>query len=171
MFNKEHLTLRVLIYGAVMLAFYMLQSVDAFGLRFMGKAPELLLVLTVCTAFFESYTFSAFFGLAAGLLSDIVTGSITGADALIFMFAGFIISVLLQTMLRGFFLTYIFIELCTLGVYLLLSYAICAVFFGEIPFGSALIHTILPKFFLSALLMYPTYAIVRAVHQITLPER
>ena len=165
MFTKQYTSLKVILYGALMVVCYLLQSVPALKLRFMGNAPELLLVLTIGVAYFESATFSAFFGLFAGLLNDIITDSIVGNSALFFMFAAFIISLLLQTLLRDFFLTYIFISLGTLLLFLLLEYLLNLVFFGIADFGTALLKVILPKLFFSGLLAYPVFYVLRKMSE------
>ena len=163
MFSKQYTSIKITLYGLLLLVCYLLQSVPSFGLRVMGNAPELLFLLCICVAFNESETFSAFFGLTAGLLNDIITDSIVGKSAIIFMFLGFFIPVLLRTLLRNFFLTYIFMSLgCTL-VFLLIEYFFNLMFFTSIPFGTALMKIILPKFFFTGLLSYPLYFTVKFI--------
>lgn len=164
MFTRSNTSFKAALYGLMLVVFYLLQSVPAINLKFMDVTPELLLVLTVCVAFNENETFAAFFGLAAGIINDTVTDSIVGKNALIFMFAGFFISVLCQTVFRRFFLTYIFISLCTLGIFLVAEYLLISLFYGSVPLGIALIKVILPKFFYSGVLCYPVYFIVRFLH-------
>lgn len=165
MFTKQYTSLKVILYGVLMVICYLLQSVPSLGLRFMGNAPELLLVLTVAVAYFESTTFSAFFGLFAGLLNDMVTDNIVGKSALFFMFAAFFISLLLQTLLRDFFLTYIFISLGTLSLFLMLEYLLNLVFYGDIAFGTALIKIIIPKLLFSGVLAYPVYFVLKLMSE------
>lgn len=164
MFAKQYTPLKVVSYGLLLVICYLFQSVPALGLRFMDKAPELLLVLCICVAYYESETFSAFFGLAAGLLNDVITDSIVGKSAIIFMFLAFFISILLQTMLRNFFLTYIFMTLSVVLLFLLLEYTFNLLFFGQIPFVTALLKIILPKFFFTGVLAYPIYFIVKLMN-------
>lgn len=165
MFTKHNTTLKIILYSLILFALYIIQSVPALGLRFMDISPELLLVLTISIAFHESETFAAFFGLAAGVLNDIVTDGTVGKTAVFFMFAAFIISVLLQTLLRHFFLTYIFIVLSTTAIFLLGSYLFNLLFIGYIPLGTALLHVILPKFFFTGVLSYPMYFAIRFIHK------
>ena len=165
MFTKHNTSIRIILYSLVLFILYILQSVPAAGLRFMNVAPELLLTLTIGIAFFESETFAAFFGLAAGLLNDIVTDSAVGKSAVFFMFAAFIISMFLQTLLRNFFLTYIFMTLSVTAVYLVLCYLLAMLVSGYIPIGSALLHVLLPKFFFTGVLAYPLYFVVRFIHR------
>ena len=127
----------------------------------MGQAPELLFILTVCIAFSESETFSAFFGLAAGILNDCVTDSIVGKSAIVFMFTAYLVSIALKTVLRRLFLTYVVLSLATVLLYLLAEYVFTLIFYGGLPFGQALLKVILPKFLYSGVLCYPVYFIAR----------
>ena len=95
MFEKNDTHFKIILYSLFALALYLLQSVPSLGLRYMGVSPELLLTVSLAVAFFENETFSAFFGLACGLLNDIITSSIIGKSAILFMFGAFFVSVLL----------------------------------------------------------------------------
>lgn len=165
MFTKHNTTIKIAVYALILTVFYLLQSVPALRIRFAGQSPELMLILTVCVAYNESETFSAFFGLAAGLLNDIVTSSTVGASAIIFMFTAFLISVLLQTLLRRFFLTYVALILSSISLFLILNYIIHSVFYGYVPIGQALIQVILPKFLFSGVLAYIIYPIMNFTYK------
>ncbi len=165
MFTKTNTSLKVALYGLVLVIFYLLQSVPALGLRFMNVSPELLLVLSICVAFNESVTFSAFFGLAAGLLNDVVTDSVVGKSALFFMFAAFFVAVALRTVLRKFFLTYIFIQLSAILLFLVIEYILILIFYGTLTPALAVVDVILPKFLFSGLLCYPVYFIIRFLNR------
>lgn len=166
MFEREYTPFRIMLYGVFALIAYLFQSVPALGLRFMGVSPELLLVLSVCVAFFESETFSAFFGLAAGLVNDTVSGGIIGKSGIIFMFTAFFVSVLLQTVFRNMFLTYVSITLAVTAGVLVVEYVFTALFFGAPPFLYALRRTILPKLLFTGVLAYPTHFIVKRLHKL-----
>ena len=161
MFTRNNTPVKVALYGLMLVIFYLLQSVPALGLRFMGQAPELLFVLTVCVAFNESETFSAFFGLAAGILNDCVTDSVVGKSAILFMFTAFLVAVSLKTVLRRLFLTYVVLSLISVLLFLMTEYIFTVIFYGGLPFGQALIKVILPKFLYSGVLCYPVYFVVR----------
>ncbi len=161
MFTRNNTPVKIALYGLLLVVFYLLTSVPALGLRFMGQAPELLFILTVCIAVNESETFSAFFGLAAGFLNDCVTDSVVGKSAIVFMFTAFFVSVALKTVLRRLFLTYVVLSLATVLIYLLTEYLFTVVFYGGLPFGQALLKVILPKFLYSGVLCYPVYFVVR----------
>jgi len=165
MFEKHDTPLKIMFYSLFMLGLYVLQSVPAFGLRFMGMSPELLLALSISIAFFESETFSAFFGLASGLLNDIITNSIVGKSAIYFMFAAFFVSVLLQTLLRRMFSTYVFAVLSVTAVFLLSEYVFVLIFLNSPPVIYSLVKVILPKFLFTGVLAYPVYYIVKILHK------
>ena len=167
MFEKNDTPFKIMLYALFTLVLYLLQSVPALGIRFMGNSPELLLTVSVAVAFFENETFSAFFGLAAGLLNDIITGEIVGKSAIFFMFAAFFVSVLLQTLLRKMFITYICLMLSLTAVSLLLEYLFTAVFLESPTFVYALTRIILPKFLFTGVLSYPVYFSVRFLHKKT----
>ncbi len=160
MFSRSNTSVKAALYGLVLIVFYLLQSVPALNFRFMNVSPELLLVLSICVAYNESETFAAFFGLIVGIINDTVTDGVVGKSALFFMFAAFIVSVLLKTVLRKFFLTYVIIELCAILLFLVIEYVLILVFFGQMPLGACLIKVILPKFLFSAVLSYPVYYII-----------
>ena len=167
MFEKEYTPFKIAVYGLFMLVLYLLQSVPALGVRYLGTAPELLLTLAVCIAFFESETFSAFFGLAAGLLSDVIGDGIIGKGGIFFMFPAFFVSVLLQTLLRNMFLTYIAAVLAATAGVLLTEYIFTALFFEAAPFGYALMHTMIPKLLFTGVLAYPVYFVVKRLGRFT----
>lgn len=165
MFTKHNTPIKIAVYALILTVFYLLQSVPALKLRFLGQAPELMLILTICVAYNESETFSAFFGLAAGLLNDIVTSSTVGASAIIFMFTAFFISVLLQTLLRRFFLTYVALILTSISLFLILNYIIHSLLYGYVPLGQALLKVILPKLLFSGVLAYAVYPIMNFTYK------
>lgn len=160
MFTRSNTSVKAALYGLVLIIFYLLQSVPALKFRFMDVSPELLLVLSICVAYNESETFSAFFGLIVGLINDTITDGVVGKSALFFMFSAFIVSVLLKTVLRKLFLTYVIIELSAIALFLIIEYVLILLFFGQMPLGSCLVNVILPKFFFSAALSYPVYYVI-----------
>ncbi len=165
MFSRSNTSVKAAIYGIVLIIFYLLQSVPALNLRFMNVSPELLLVLSICVAFNESETFSAFFGLIVGIINDTITDGVVGKSALFFMFAAFLVAVLLKTVLRRLFLTYVFIELSAIALFLVIEYVLILVFFGQMPLSLCLVKVILPKFLFSAVLCYPVYYIIRFLNK------
>ncbi len=167
MFEKNDTHFKIILYSLFALALYLLQSVPSLGLRYMGVSPELLLTVSLAVAFFENETFSAFFGLACGLLNDIITSSIIGKSAILFMFGAFFVSVLLQTTFRKMFLTYIAMTFSFLAFFLMLEYIFTVIFFKYLPFLQSLTKIILPKFLFTGVLAYPIYFIVKSLHKKT----
>ena len=167
MFEKNDTPFKIILYALFTLVLYLLQSVPALGIRFMDVSPELLLTLVIAVAFFENETFSAFFGLACGLLNDIRTGGVVGKSALFFMFCAFFISVLLQTLFRKMFLTYVAMTLVLTALFLILEYIFTVVFFKTPPISFSLMKIILPKFLFTGVLSYPVYYITKFLHKKT----
>mgnify|MGYP003310624135 CR=1 FL=1 len=165
MFSRTNTSVKAALYGLVLIIFYLLQSVPALSLRFMNVSPELLLVLAICVAYNESETFAAFFGLIVGIINDTVTDGVVGKSALFFMFASFMVAVLLKTVLRRLFLTYVVIELCAIALFLIVEYVLILVFFGNMPLSLCLAKVILPKFLFSAALCYPVYYVIRFLNR------
>ena len=140
---------------------FLLQSVPAFGVRFVGCAPSLLLLLTVGVAFFESPSFAAWFGLIAGLLSELTTSTIVGLDGILFMFLGFFTAVALELVLQRQFFVYLSICLGATAVQQLLQYLYRLLIWESVPFGIALVNRMLPIFFFTGICSYPLYGIMR----------
>lgn len=162
MFRTDKIYLKTLMYSLILLLLYLLESVPAFNFKFMGRSPELLLLLTITVAFFEKESYAAFFGLACGLLNDAITSNYLGVSALIFMFIGFFLSIIVQSYFRRFFLTYIFIALTIVSAYMLIGY-IAQLIFYKLPFLQVLKNTILPKILFTGICAYPVFFLVNGV--------
>ncbi len=160
MFSTSHNYRKFILYVVLTLVCFLLQSVPAFGVRFLGCAPSLLLLLTAAIAFFEGPTFSAWYGLTAGLLSQLTTSRLVGTDAILFMFAGFFIAALLQLYFRRRFLVYLAVAMSLLAIQQLFLFIYHLLFLDSITFGGAMIGQILPTFFYSGLFAFPIYYIL-----------
>ena len=139
---------------------FLLQSVPAFGVRFLGCAPSLLLLLTIGIAFFESADFSLWFGLFAGLLSQMVTSSFVGLDGILFMFIAYFTAIALQVFLQRKFIA--FISVCLIAIILQqgVDYLFHLLLWEKVPLGLALVKKILPTFFFTGLWAFPLYGIL-----------
>ncbi len=160
MFSRPRSYWKIILYVVMTLVCFLLQSVPAFGVRFLGCAPSLLLLLTIGVAFFESPEFSAWFGLTAGLLSQLTTAVLGGTDAILFMFAGYFIAAALEIFLQRKFLVYIFVSLGGIFLQQVLDYFWHLLLWERLPLGAALVHQILPVFFFSGLFAFPIYGIL-----------
>lgn len=160
MFSRPKSYWKHILYVSLVLVCFVLQSVPAFGVRFLGCAPSLLLLLSVGITFFESPTFAAWFGLVAGLLSQLTTSKLVGADAILFMFAGYILGYLLETFFQRKFIVYLFSALGITLLQQLSDYLSHLLLFERLPFGSALVHQMLPTFFFTGLFAFPIYYIL-----------
>ncbi|MBQ7035418.1 MAG: rod shape-determining protein MreD [Clostridia bacterium] len=160
MFSRPKSYWKFILYVVLTLVCFVLQSVPAFGVRFLGCAPSLLLLLAVGIAFFETPAFSAWFGLIAGLLSQLTTASLVGTDAILFMFAGYILAILVELIFQRKFIVYLFTALGLTLLQQLLDYLYHLLLWDGLSFGSALVHQILPTFFFTGLFAFPLYWIL-----------
>ncbi len=160
MFSRPRSYWKFILYVGLTLVCFLLQSVPAFGVHFLGCAPSLLLLLTAGVAFFESPRFSAWFGLIAGILSQLTTSRLMGTDAILFMFAGFLIAAALEVFLRRKFLVYLYVTLLLSAFHQLWNYLFHLLLWENFSFGEALVHQILPTFFFTGLFAFPLYGII-----------
>lgn len=160
MFSRPRSYWKLILYVVMTLVCFLLQSVPAFGVRFLGCAPSLLLLLTVGVSFFETPAFSAWFGLTAGLLSQITTGVLGSTDAILFMFIGFLIAAALEVFLQRKFLVYLFVALGAVLLQQLTDYLWHLLLWDRLPLGAALVNQILPIFFFTGLFAFPVYWIL-----------
>ncbi|MBQ3085338.1 MAG: hypothetical protein IJC46_07835 [Clostridia bacterium] len=160
MFSTARNYRKFILYVILTLVCFLLQSVPAFGVRFLGCAPSLLLLLTAAVAFFESPTFSAWYGLTAGLLSQLTTSRLVGTDGIIFMFAGFFIAVLLQIYFKRRFLVYLAVAMSLLVIQQLFLFIFYVMIWDTITLKGALMGQILPTFFFTGPFAFPMYYIL-----------
>lgn len=84
--------------------------------------PVLLIPCTVCYAVRESPFNSALFGCVCGLLLDSASGTLTGFNAIILMWASLFISLLFHYVLRRHILNFLWLDLCVIVIQSLLHY-------------------------------------------------
>ncbi len=160
MFSNPRSYWKILLYVILTLVCFLLQSVPAFGVRFLGCAPSLLLLLTLGISFFEPPFPAAVFGLIAGLLSQLMTATVVGFDAIFFMFTAFFLSIALEVFLQRKFFVYFLVGLILLAGYLLLRYAFACLVAPSLAFSVALVKRILPTFFFTGLFALPIYGVL-----------
>ena len=160
MFSKPRSYRKIIEYTILSLVCFLLQSVPAFGVRFLGCAPSLLLLLTIGVAFFESADFSLWFGLGMGLLSQMVTSSFVGLDGILFMFIGYFTAASLTFFLQRKFIAFIGVSLIALLLQQGIDYLFHLLLWESVPLGMALVQQILPTFFFSGLFAFPLYGIL-----------
>ena len=160
MFSRPKSYWKLIVYVIFTLVCFVLQSVPAFGVRFLGCAPSLLLLLAVAIAFFESPNFAGWFGLIAGILAQLTTSKLVGTDGILLMFSCYILSVFLETIFRRKFIVYLFSALVVLLLQQGADYLYHLLLFEQLPLGEALVHQILPTFCFSGLFAFPIYYII-----------
>ena len=160
MFSKPRSYRKIIEYTILVLVCFVLQSVPAFGVRFLGCAPSLLLLLTLGISFFETPNFALWFGLGMGLLSQMVTSSFVGLDGILFMFMAYFTAAALELFLQRKFITYIYVALIGIFLHQIVDYLFHLLLWGSLPLGTALMKRILPTFFFSGLCAFPLFAIL-----------
>ena len=157
MFSRPRSYWKLILYVVLTLVCFLLQSVPAFGVRFLGCAPSLLLLLTVGVSFFETPAFSAWFGLTMGLLSQLTTAVLAGTDGILFMFIGYFVAAALEVFLQRKFFVYLVVSLGTVFLQQILDYFWHLLLWEHLPLGAALVNHILPTFFFTGLFALPIY--------------
>lgn len=160
MFSKPRSYRKIIEYTVLTLVCFLLQSVPAFGVRFLGCAPSLLLLLTIGIAFFESPNFALWFGLGAGLLSQITTASFAGLDGILFMFCAYFTAAALALFLQRKFITFLCTSLICIFLQQMVDYLFHLMLWDSLPIGVALMNHILPTFCFSGLCAFPLYGIL-----------
>lgn len=115
--NKPKILRRIAFFFLI-LVFGILQNADAlptvFGLRFMPLLP-----LSVVIGMFERETYGLNFGILAGILWDINSGTGDGSNLLFLAVTGFVCGLLMTYLMMNNLLT-----ACILGVFFELLYAV-----------------------------------------------
>lgn len=81
-------------YFVLFAAVFVLQTTLTQKIAILGVAPNLIAVCVACVAVMENIYVSSAFGLTMGLAVDILGGGIVGFYSLIYMWLGFLISLL-----------------------------------------------------------------------------
>ena len=144
-------------YGIMVLFCYLLQTASSSPARTLGQVPELMLLMTLAVSFRESEVFAGWFGLICGFLSDLAAGGSVGLRAVFFMFLAYFLAVALQTLFRPLFLSYVGIALTASALISVAEYLFYILLHGQIDFVSALVHTMLPRLFLTGVWSYVIY--------------
>lgn len=105
-------------YGLLLIATYFVQTTP-FMIKINNSYPNVILILLILVAMFESNTYGAIFGLFAGMLVDINAVNGSGLHAITYMLTGFICSLLI-----GRFLQNNIISLLTIGAITLLIHSV-----------------------------------------------
>ncbi len=160
MFSKPRSYRKIIEYTILTLVCFLLQSVPAFGVRFLGCAPSLLLLLTIGVAFFETADFALWFGLGMGLLSQMVTASFVGLDGILFMFIAYFTAAALALFLQRKFISFIYVALIAVFLQQAVDFLFHLLLWERISLGVALLHRILPTFFFTGIFAFPLYGIL-----------
>lgn len=159
--KTDHKWQRYIIFGFVMLAVYLLQSVPGLFPAPGGISPLPLIPLAAIIAMYEGELSGAIFGLVAGLLMDATALHTAGFSALTLMVIGCACGLLTVHLMRNTILACL--TLCTGAAFLygLLHWLFFDVIAGrEHPF-SYLLSFMLPRALYTTALSIPLYLILR----------
>lgn len=81
-------------YFVLFAAVFVLQTTLVQKLAIFGVKPNLIAVCVACVAVMENIYVSAAFGLLMGLAADILGGGVVGFYAILYMWLGFLISII-----------------------------------------------------------------------------
>lgn len=156
---------RKLILAVLILLAFVLQGTVFQTLSIASIVPNLLLILTVSFGFMRGKKEGIFVGFFAGLLLDIMFGTVIGFYALIYMYIGY---------LNGFFKRIFFPDEVKLPLALIaLSDFFCNIiifftlfwFRGRFSFGYYLLHTILPELVYTMVVSILLYFILLKINE------
>ena len=156
---------RKLILAVLILLAFVLQGTVFQTLSIASIVPNLLLILTVSFGFMRGKKEGLFVGFFAGLLLDIMFGTVIGFYALIYMYIGY---------LNGFFKRIFFPDEVKLPLALIaLSDFFCNIiifftlfwFRGRFSFGYYLLHTILPELVYTMVVSILLYFILLKINE------
>ena len=156
---------RKIVLAITIIVCFLLQCTVFKALSIASISPNLLIVVVASFGFMRGKKEGLFVGFFAGLLIDVMFGSIVGFYALIYMYIGYV---------NGFFKRIFFPDeiklplgliaasdfLCNLLVYFTLFW-----FRGRFSFGYYLIHTILPELVYTMIVAVLLYFILLKINE------
>lgn len=107
--KKRYHLFDVLIYSVLLIIAFFLQSTSLL-FKYNTPSPSLILTVVLVVSFYENYWFSAIFGLAGGIMLDIISTNNSGFHALVYMLTGFICSLILEAFLQNNFAAFVVIS-------------------------------------------------------------
>ena len=121
--------------------------------------PTPLILLVVCVALFEGPRVGAVIGAVAGLLWDLYTFLVFGFHAMLLMFIGVTVGLLVQLILRTNFLSGMLLCVCAVAVHTLLEWLLCYLLFLDPEAVTVLLQVYLPNALYTVVLSPVVYGI------------
>lgn len=156
---------RKIVLTIIIIACFLLQCTVFDALSIADISPNLLIVVVASFGFMRGKKEGLFVGFFAGLLLDIMFGSVVGFYALIYMYIGYI---------NGFFKRIFFPDEVKLPLALiavsdftcnLIVYAFLFLFRGRFAFGYYMLHTIIPELVYTMIVSVLLYFILLKINE------
>ena len=152
---------RKIVLAITIIVCFLLQCTVFKALAIASISPNLLIVVVASFGFMRGKKEGLFVGFFAGLLLDVMFGSVIGFYALIYMYIGY---------MNGFFKRIFFpdevkLPLALIAVCNLLIYFSLFWFRGRFSFGYYLFHTILPELVYTMIVSVLLYFILLKVNE------
>lgn len=151
-----------IIYTAMLIILYVLQTVPGF-LSIFGIKPMLLFPLAITIACFEQPFSSGIFGLVCGMFTDAAADYLMGFNAMIFMIACIVISLIHTNYLKSKLLDTLFSGCAALILQKGLDYFFYYRIWNLDPDSYLLLHQFLPSSALSLICLIPLHFLIKLI--------
>jgi len=159
--EKQRLFWRIFAQSLFLVIVFCCHSTPGLSLRVFGVLPLLLIPFVVCVGMFEHETSGAFFGLAAGILWDVVSPRLPGFNAILLMVIGCACGLCVSYLMKNSLISSVYLCFASLLAYQLLDWLCNYCFFGRPGAGYAFWHFYVPQMLYSLVYILPYYFIMR----------
>lgn len=143
---------------------FLLQTVIFPNFAVGGIVPNVLIILTVATAYMQGKVKGMYMGLICGLLTDIYTGALLGLYGLVYMGIGYVAGIAYRIYYRDDYV----MPVLLIGVGNLISgflvYVFEFLFQGKLNVGFYLRRIIIPEVLYTVLLSVFLYKLLHVIH-------
>ena len=162
---KKKNRIRALVFGAILLLAFLIQSTDGLSLHIgSAKLPLLLPVLSVI-CMFEKEKAACWYGLFAGFLMDSISTVMIGYNALVLLILCTAIGYLATNLLRNTILTNLLVGFSFLFIYESLYWLFFIEFKQYIGASAAYFGSYLPSALLGTVMIIPLFLIIRLINR------
>jgi rod shape-determining protein MreD len=156
---------RKIVLAVTIIVCFLLQCTIFKSLSIASVSPNLMIVIAASFGFMRGKKEGLFVGFFCGLLLDIMSGTVLGFYALIYMYIGYV---------NGFFKRIFFPDEVKLPIALiaisdffcnLVIYFVLFCFRGRFAFGYYLLHTILPELVYTMIVAIVLYFVLLKINQ------
>ncbi|NLL63055.1 MAG: hypothetical protein GX241_02240 [Ruminococcaceae bacterium] len=142
--TKKKVYIRRIVFVISIMIFAMLQNTPNMFPSIIGANAILLVPLVCCISMFENDLTATFFGIFAGVLSDIVVSMGDGFNAVFYMFMASTISILITYFMRNNLSTALLLCGCSILLYTFLHWLFFVIFRGVEGGGALFFSFYLP---------------------------